>query len=158
LWAPAAGKTGRGAHGGSGILDSDEAGSARDLHFSAWQFWDQAGEAERQRQHEWQQALVDRRNYALGERCFVSTLASVSNEELTLGAGSYVAAGAYLTGTLRAGRDCTVNAYAVVRGAVTFGNAVRVGAHLDPGVQPHHDRPGRGGVPAAHHHQGHHRG
>jgi acetyltransferase-like isoleucine patch superfamily enzyme len=110
------------------IVRSDE-GTDRDLHFSPWQFWEQAGEPARQRQREWQQALVEQRKYVLGERCFVSALAAVSNAELTLGDGSYVAAGAYLTGTLRAGRDCTVNPYAVVRGDVVFGDAVRVGAH-----------------------------
>ncbi|HWS36586.1 MAG TPA: acyltransferase [Actinoplanes sp.] len=102
---------------------------ARDLNFSAWQFWDRAGPPERQAQQEWQQTLTEQRGYRLGERAFVSELASVANDYLELGDRGYIAAGAYLTGELTTGRDCTINPYTVVRGTVTFGSAVRVGAH-----------------------------
>ncbi len=51
------------------------------------------------------------------------------HDALHLGARSYIAAGAYLTGTLRTGRDCTINAYTVVRGRIELGDAVRIGAH-----------------------------
>ena len=111
--------------------------------FSPWLFWSEASEAEQARQLRRQEAT----GYAFGERCFVSELASVQNDELRLGARGYIAAGAYLTGTLRAGRDCTMNPYAVIRGAVELGDAVRIGAHTsllgfnhtmtDPDVEVH---------------------
>ena len=68
----------------------------------------------------------------------------------------YIAAGAYLSGSLRAGSDCTVNPYTVVRGEV---DARRRGAHrrahLAAGLQPHDGRPGRRGLPAAADQPGH---
>jgi acetyltransferase-like isoleucine patch superfamily enzyme len=46
-----------------------------------------------------------------------------------LGSRCYVAAYAYVTDILVAGDDCTINPYAVVRGSVTLGDGVRIGAH-----------------------------
>ncbi|MEV1118328.1 acyltransferase [Actinosynnema sp. NPDC049800] len=97
--------------------------------YSPWSFWDEADEPARQRQRDLRRRLVEQRGYEIGERCFLSELASVQNEELTLGHGGYVAAGAYLSGSLRAGRDCSINPYAVVRGDIRLGDAVRIGAH-----------------------------
>ncbi|WP_327328871.1 acyltransferase [Streptomyces sp. NBC_01208] len=97
---------------------------------SPWAFWSEAGAEEHARQSALQQALLDEHPaYAFGDRCYVSGLASVDNTELELGDSSYIAAGAYLTGSLRAGRDCTINPYTVVRGQVGLGDAVRIGAH-----------------------------
>ncbi|MFJ6674997.1 acyltransferase [Actinosynnema sp. NPDC091369] len=97
--------------------------------YSPWSFWDEADEQARQRQLHLRRVLVDQRGYEIGERCFLSELASVQNDELRLGHGGYVAAGAYLSGSLHAGRDCSINPYAVVRGDVRLGDAVRIGAH-----------------------------
>lgn len=98
--------------------------------FSPWDFWRDAGTDARARQLAHQEALTrGRADHAIGADCFISELASVDNDELVLGDRSYVAAGAYLTGTLQAGRDCSINPYAVVRGAVRMGDAVRIGAH-----------------------------
>ncbi|MBE1877918.1 acyltransferase [Myceligenerans sp. TRM 65318] len=103
-------------------------GSA-DLDYTPWFFWDRADDAARHRQRAVQDDLAGERGYRFGERCFVSELSSVTNEALELGDRSYVAAGAYLSGTLRAGRDCTINPYTVVRGEISLGDAVRIGAH-----------------------------
>lgn len=97
--------------------------------YSPWSFWDEADERARQRQLDLRRDLAEHRGYEIGERCFLSELASVQNEELHFGPGGYVAAGAYLSGSLRAGRDCTINPYAVVRGNIRLGDAVRIGAH-----------------------------
>lgn len=98
--------------------------------FSPWDFWREADEAQREAQLERQRALLDGRpERRLGERCFVSLLASVDPDLLTLGDRTYVAAGAYLTGELVAGADCSINPYTVIRGRVTLGDAVRIGAH-----------------------------
>jgi acetyltransferase-like isoleucine patch superfamily enzyme len=93
--------------------------------YSPWGFWAEAPETERERQLQRQKQL----GYPIGERCFVSELAEVQNEALELGEASYIAAGAYLTGSLRTGRDCSINPYTVVRGRIELGDAVRIGAH-----------------------------
>jgi acetyltransferase-like isoleucine patch superfamily enzyme len=113
-------------------MDPTETPSDEDprlLDYNAWLFWQRADEPRRQRQRERQEALLRTCEGAIGPRTFVSELAMVSPTRLRLGADSYVAAHAYLTGTLQAGDDCTINAFTVVRGTVTLGNGVRVGAH-----------------------------
>jgi acetyltransferase-like isoleucine patch superfamily enzyme len=98
--------------------------------YSPWDFWSTADAAAHRRQLDAQRDLVAARpGWSFGEQCFVSPLASVDNEELELGDRTYIAAGAYLTGTLRTGRDCSMNAYTVIRGDVRIGDAVRIGAH-----------------------------
>ncbi|GLY04419.1 acyltransferase [Actinoplanes sp. NBRC 101535] len=99
------------------------------LDHSPWTFWRDADETNRRRQLDAQRDMADERGYRFGTDCFVSALASVDNDDLTLGDRTYVAAGAYLTGSLVAGRDCSINPYTVVRGDVTLGDAVRIGAH-----------------------------
>jgi len=100
------------------------------FEYSPWDFWTGADDAAKTAQLAAQRALVaGHPGWSLGEQCFVSALASVDNEELRLGDRSYVAAGAYLSGTLSIGRDCSVNPYTVIRGDVRIGDAVRIGAH-----------------------------
>lgn len=97
---------------------------------SPWSFWSEADEAARDAQSDAQAELLQGHPaWAFGERCFVSELASVDAETLTLGDGTYVAAGAYLTGEIALGRDVSVNPYTVVRGDVVIGDATRIGAH-----------------------------
>jgi len=100
------------------------------LDYSPWDFWSTADDAARRRQLDAQRdAVAARPGWSFGEECFVSELASVDTDELRLGDRSYIAAGAYLTGSFRTGRDCSVNAYTVIRGDVRIGDAVRIGAH-----------------------------
>jgi hypothetical protein len=102
----------------------------RVLDYSPWTFWSAASDESKAQQLDFQRRLLASGGaQSLGEECFISDLASVQNEELRLGDRSYIAAGAYLTGSLHAGRDCTINPYAVVRGRVSLGDAVRIGAH-----------------------------
>ncbi|MBA8793683.1 acetyltransferase-like isoleucine patch superfamily enzyme [Friedmanniella endophytica] len=97
---------------------------------SPWWFWRRADHDQQRRQLELQRLAVEARpGWQLGDRVFLSELASIQNEVLVLGDRSYVAAHAYLSDELRAGRDCTINAYSVVRGRVQLGDAVRIGAH-----------------------------
>jgi len=103
---------------------------ARTRHdYSPWGFWADATEQEQARQLRFQAEVTTLFGYTIENRCFISELASVQNDLLHLGPSSYVAAGAYLTGSLRTGRDCTINPYAVVRGTIELGDAVRIGAH-----------------------------
>ncbi|MDT0442209.1 acyltransferase [Streptomyces johnsoniae] len=99
------------------------------LDYNAWLFWERADESRQQAQRARQEAIGRQCGATLGPRTFISELAMVSPTALTLGANSYIAAHAYVTGTVRAGDDCTLNAYSVVRGTVTLGNGVRIGAH-----------------------------
>lgn len=97
---------------------------------SPWDFWTHADANAQTRQRAMLDALRrEHPAWRIGTGCFVSELASVDAAHLDLGDRSYVAAGAYLTGTLTIGRDVSVNAYTVVRGDVTIGDATRIGAH-----------------------------
>lgn len=98
--------------------------------YSPWDFWTTASDDARAAQHGWQDdARREHPSWSFGDACFVSPLAAVDADALTLGDRSYIAAGAYLTGTLRIGADCSINPSAVVRGDVVFGDGVRMGAH-----------------------------
>uniref|UniRef100_UPI0013E2AE3B acyltransferase n=1 Tax=Microbacterium sp. CPCC 204701 TaxID=2493084 RepID=UPI0013E2AE3B len=98
--------------------------------FSPWDFWRGADRDAREGQLAWQRSIVaGRPGHELGTECFVSELASVDNDVLRLGDRTYVAAGAYLTGELVTGADCSINPYTVIRGTVTMGDGVRIGAH-----------------------------
>ena len=112
---------------------SETPGQPFDQHpfdYSPWGFWRRADAGQRERQLDLQQrACAARPGWSLGEHCFISELAAVQAETLVLGDRCYVAANAYLTDALRAGRDCTINAFSVVRGKVGLGDGVRIGAH-----------------------------
>lgn len=98
--------------------------------YSPWRFWSTADEAAQQQQRDYQQQLLSQNpQWAFGDRVFVSGQAAVQNDILELGDRSYVAGHAYLSGEVRTGRDCTINVYTVVRGKITIGDAVRIGAH-----------------------------
>jgi acetyltransferase-like isoleucine patch superfamily enzyme len=98
--------------------------------FSPWDFWRDADADTRTQQLQRQRSIAaGRPGYAFGSECFLSELASIDNDVLRLGARTYVAAGAYLTGELVAGADCSINPYTVIRGRVTMGDGVRTGAH-----------------------------
>ncbi|MVA76621.1 acyltransferase [Auraticoccus sp. F435] len=115
---------------GGSADDAREPFRRQAFDFSPWSFWSSADEEARADQEALQRQLTaGPPGYRFGPRCFVSRLASVQNEVLELGPSSYVAAGAYLSGSLRTGRNCTLNPYTVVRGEVRLGDAVRIGAH-----------------------------
>ncbi|MBT2587165.1 acyltransferase [Arthrobacter sp. ISL-95] len=97
--------------------------------YSPWTFWSSATPAERAAQHEYHQRFAERSGVSIGERAFLSPLANVDPDALALGADSFIAAHAYITGSITMGDDCTVNAFTVIRGNITMGNGVRIGAH-----------------------------
>ncbi|WP_404434156.1 acyltransferase [Microbacterium lacus] len=97
---------------------------------SPWDFWDRADPADHTAQRALQTDLMRAHpGWRFDDRCFVSDHSSVDNDDLTLGARTYVAAGAYLTGSLHAGSDCSINPYTVLRGRIVLGDGVRIGAH-----------------------------
>ncbi|AMW13177.1 acetyltransferase [Streptomyces qaidamensis] len=95
-----------------------------------WLFAGQASERQRAAQEQRQKRLfTGPGEVRLGEDCFVAESAAVHPDVLHLGDRSYIAAQAYVTGEIRTGADCTVNPFTVVRGTVTLGDGVRIGAH-----------------------------
>ena len=94
-----------------------------------WLYFRNASPEEKLEQRRHQATLKEKANTLLAEDCFVSPHAALFTDSLSLGERSYIAAHAYVTGTVRIGSNSTVNPYSVVRGKVTLGNGVRVGAH-----------------------------
>jgi acetyltransferase-like isoleucine patch superfamily enzyme len=97
--------------------------------FCPWLFWVQASDEERDRQLAWQEVMRGRGLREIGTRSFVSPLAAVHPDVLTVGAESYIAAHVYLTDDVTMGDHTTLNPFATVRGRVRLGDGVRVGAH-----------------------------
>jgi acetyltransferase-like isoleucine patch superfamily enzyme len=97
--------------------------------FLPWQFAEEAGDEERERQAQWQRDLLARGVREIGAGSYVSPLAAIHDTSLRVGRGSYVAAHVYLTGEVEVGDDSSLNPYSVVRGRVRVGNGVRIGAH-----------------------------
>lgn len=118
------------------MTDVDEAVTARSpfeekvFDFSPWRFYRQADEAVKQRQLDFQRRILAANpDWSIGDICYVSETASVQCNTLRMGDRSYLAGYTYLTDDVILGRDCTVNVYSVVRGKITIGDAVRIGAH-----------------------------
>ena len=96
----------------------------RRLDFLPWEY--DPASAEGALQADRQRALT---GATIGEGVMIASNAAIFCDRLSIGDRSYVAALAYLTGDLRIGADCSVNPFAVVRGEVTMGDGVRIGAH-----------------------------
>lgn len=112
---------------------------------SPWAFWAEGSTEEHAAQHahitELERAHPD---WRIADDCFISELASVHADELSLGDRSYIAASAYVTDRVEIGADCSVNPFCIVRGTVSMGDAVRIGAHtsilgfnhsMEPGIE-----------------------
>lgn len=97
--------------------------------YSPWLFWPQATEEERSRQLSHQAALASLPGVRIGEGVFLSEHANIDPAEFHIGENSYVAAHAYITDQVHLGSNTTVNPFTVIRGRVTIGDAVRIGAH-----------------------------
>jgi len=99
------------------------------LDYSPWLYWSGAPASAREAQLVRHRELAERADVRLGEDCYLSPLASIEPRVFRLGDKSYVAAHAYITGTISAGDNCTFNVFSVVRGTVSMGDGVRIGAH-----------------------------
>lgn len=96
--------------------------------FFPWRFRRDADPAERIAQ-EGRHATLAADGAVLAADAFIAPSAAVEVGELEVGERAYVAAHAYLSGSIRLGADSTVNPFTVVRGNVSIGRAVRIGAH-----------------------------
>src|SRR5699024_7780014 len=92
--------------------------------YSPWFFWADASEEEKREQLELQRQYAEGHPHVtLGQKCFLSPLAAVQMDRLDLGDRCYIAAHAYVTGTLVAGPHCTINPFTVVRGDIRLGHS-----------------------------------
>lgn len=108
-------------------MDHRERQSVRHFDHCPWLFAGEATQAQRLAQRERQRAVGGDAEF--GERCYVADSAAVFPDRLRLGDDSYIAAHAYVTGELTTGTDCTLNPFTTVRGKVSLGDGVRIGAH-----------------------------
>ncbi|HET6740160.1 MAG TPA: acyltransferase, partial [Kribbella sp.] len=97
------------------------------LDFLPWEYARKASDDERDQQAERQARLGG--SVELGADVYVAESAAVYCDELRMGERSYIAAHAYVTGRIALGSDSTINPFAAVRGEVTIGDGVRIGAH-----------------------------
>jgi acetyltransferase-like isoleucine patch superfamily enzyme len=97
------------------------------LDFLPWEYAGGASPAERERQAERQRSLTGETELAAD--AFIAETAAVFCNVLRMGERSYIGAHAYVTGEVTVGTDSTINPFTVVRGRVTLGDGVRIGAH-----------------------------
>src|SRR3954469_5797940 len=108
-------------------MDHPSQPSVRHFDHCPWLFADEAADERRAAQRVVQRAVGG--DTGIGERCYVAESAAVFPDRLRLGDDSYIAAHAYVTGELETGSHCTLNPFTTVRGNVTLGHGVRIGAH-----------------------------
>ncbi len=111
------------------------------LDFLPWEYKRKASEEEREQQAERQARLGG--SVVLADDVYVAESAAVYCDELRMGERSYIAAHAYVTGQIVLGSDSTINPFATVRGRITIGDGVRIGAHTSIIAFNHGTEPGR---------------
>jgi len=100
--------------------------------FLPWNFYHHATDDEIRGQKDYQEFLSRDANVTVGSNCYVSQKAAVYAEEgeIKIGDRTFIAAGAYVTGDVTLGADCTVNPYATVRGRVRGGDGIRIASYV----------------------------
>jgi acetyltransferase-like isoleucine patch superfamily enzyme len=111
------------------------------LDFLPWEFARVGTAADRERQAERQRRLGG--VVELAEDVYVAESAAVYCDELRMGARSYIAGHAYVTGHVVVGVDSTINPFSAVRGRITIGDGVRIGAHTSLLAFNHGTAPGK---------------
>lgn len=97
-----------------------------------WMFHREATAEEKRDQTAHRRGLAEVAGAVLDDTCYVAPTASVSGKAgfgLTLGARSFVGAHAYVTDRVTLGEDCSINPFATLRGPITGGDGVRIGAY-----------------------------
>lgn len=113
------------------------------LDFLPWEYAGTASDGDRTRQAERHRALAATGAAELAADAFVAGSAAVFCDRLRMGERSYIGAHAYVTGEISLGADTTINPFAVVRGRVTLGDGVRIGAHTSLMAFNHGTAPGQ---------------
>lgn len=114
---------------------SDFAARSREQRFDflPWEFHGRATREEQRLQKEYQEFLAKEQRVIAGEKCYLSPKAAIyaeGNGAIKFGSYSFVAAGAYVTGDVELGSNCSINPYATVRGLVRGGDGVRIAAYV----------------------------
>jgi acetyltransferase-like isoleucine patch superfamily enzyme len=100
--------------------------------FSPWVFWDEATPEEQAEQLAYQEFLAQTQGMRIGERSYVSETAGIvgtPEKPIEIGPGTFLAAHTYVTGPVHLGEDCSLNPFATLRGPITAGQGVRIGAY-----------------------------
>jgi len=101
--------------------------------FCPWHFHAESTPSEKANQFGYQNLLRRVYGTTVGALCFLSPEAAITGtpakEFFQIGDHGFVAAGAYITGSVTMGNHCTINPYATVRGKVRAGHGVRIGAY-----------------------------
>ena len=99
------------------------------LDFLPWEYARRGSETDREKQAERHRRLAAAGKTELAADVYIASSAAVFCDVLRMGERSYLAAHAYVTGEIEIGADSTVNPFCVVRGKISIGDGVRIGAH-----------------------------
>lgn len=97
-----------------------------------WHFEQGATAREKAAQKRHQRALAKAAWVELGGSCYLAPSASISGQpgsSLKLGDRCFVAAHAYITDFVHLGSQCSINPFATLRGRITGGDGIRIGAY-----------------------------
>jgi acetyltransferase-like isoleucine patch superfamily enzyme len=100
--------------------------------FNPWFFPGESTAGEKDAQAQYQALLHRLYGVNVGPNCFLSPAASITGspgDALQMGRDGFVAAGAYVTGSVVLGDNCTINPYATIRAKFRCGHGVRIGAY-----------------------------
>ncbi len=100
--------------------------------YTPWHFASEATAAEKAAQKAHQRALSASTGAELGEGCYIARDAIIAGKPghtLRLGVNGFVAGMAYVTDDVALGDHCTLNPFATLRGQITGGSGIRIGAY-----------------------------
>lgn len=100
--------------------------------YTPWHFAKEATAAEKAVQKTHQRALAAETGAEIGNGCYVAPSAVIAGKpglSFRIGASGFVAGGAYVTDEVTLGDHCSINPYATLRGKITGGNGIRIGAY-----------------------------
>ena len=95
-------------------------------------FGSESTPSERTEQLAHQRALAEVAGVVVGRGCYLAPSAAIigrPGSSLTLGDSCFVAAHSYVTDGVRLGNDCSLNPFVTLRGKVTGGDGIRIGAY-----------------------------
>jgi acetyltransferase-like isoleucine patch superfamily enzyme len=102
------------------------------FEYTPWHFAAGATAAEKTAQLAHQRALAEEAGAQIGESCYIAPSAAIVGKPghaLKIGARSFIAAQAYVTDNVQLGDHCTLNPFATLRGKITGGDGIRIGAY-----------------------------
>jgi acetyltransferase-like isoleucine patch superfamily enzyme len=105
---------------------------ANSYDFCPWKFG-KATDEQKLKQEQYQELLSSKIKITLGKFCFVSEEAYIDEypgSSFIFGNRCSFAKGAFLTGKIRMGDKCSVNYNSSLRGPITMGAGVRIGANV----------------------------